>query len=341
MSRARRRLLAVGFGLLLLLALLAVGNALVSEDFGGRLVFDNITPPKDLLFRWLPDQHLSAAHGFPLDINAYGLRDPRELTLPKPAGTYRLVCLGDSFTFGVEVPHEHVTAQVLERSLTARLPTRKVEVWNAGVSGYNSCQERLWLKYYGWALEPDLVTVGFVMNDAIPHVTTAPREFPGRAWMLRFPLYHWMRWHVVQKWKLLGEDPEAKSVREKVERHRGIIETRPTGSLISKQYWDEAMACLAELARECKARGVPVALIVYPTLPQMKAPQPLPEAQELLRATAAAEGMILVDLLLPFAAAGEAALLESDKSHPSPLGHEIAARELEAALARAGVLPPR
>ncbi len=93
------------------------------------------------------------------------------------------------------------------------------------------------------------------------------------------------------------------------------------------------------MAAVCRERGIPLVLIVFPTLPQMNQPVPLPEPQALLRKLAAREGLILVDLLEPYAEAGPSALMESDKSHPSELGNAIAASELLRALDAAGVGP--
>jgi hypothetical protein len=208
------------------------------------------------------------------------------------------------------------------------------------VNGLNSCQEAAWLRDYGWALEPDLVTVGFVMNDVLPLTADAmPRAFPGRAWMLRWPLYHWLRHHVVNKWRLTGDDPEARRLRAEIAKHQGKIETAPSSSDLARRSWDEAGACLTSIAREAAGRGVPAALVIFPSLPQMKRPVPLPEPQAVLTELAGREGYLLVDLLPRYAAAGEPALLPSDKAHPSPLGHAIAAEELAAALAAAGVVP--
>lgn len=93
------------------------------------------------------------------------------------------------------------------------------------------------------------------------------------------------------------------------------------------------------MAESCRAREVPAVLIVFPTLPQMLEPSPLPEPQQLLAETARGAGFLFVDLLERYAAHGEKALLKSDKAHPSRLGHRIAAEELSRALDRAGVLP--
>jgi hypothetical protein len=251
-----------------------------------------------------------------------------------------VLCLGDSFTFGLAVSEEQTYVHRLELALAARADGRKVEVWNAGVNGLNSCQEQAWLERYGWVFEPDLVTVGFVMNDVLPlTVESMPRAFPGRTWMLRWPLYHWMRYHVVHKWRLAGDDPEARRLRAEIAKHQGMIVAAPSSSDLARKSWDAAGACLAGIARAARERSVPAALVVFPSLPQMKRPQPLPEPQSVLRALADREGFLLVDLLPRYAAAGEPALLASDKAHPSKLGHAIAAEELAAALIGAGVVP--
>jgi len=80
-------------------------------------------------------------------------------------GRFRVVCLGDSNTFGLYLePHESYPAQ-LERELAARLPDRAVEVLNLGAPGLNS--SRL-LRQYPELLEtlaPDLVIILVGVND--------------------------------------------------------------------------------------------------------------------------------------------------------------------------------
>lgn len=226
MTRTRRRLLAVGFGLLLFILLLVVGNALArSSGFAAGLVFDNITPPEGVDWVWLPDQHLQSPHGFPLDINAQGLRDTEDVVSPKPEGVFRVLCVGDSFTFGVENALEHTFPKLLEAILAGRPGGARIEVLNAGISGLNSCQEAGWLEHYGWALEPDVVIVGFVMNDVIPHdPASMPRDFPGRSWMLRYPLYHWLRHNLINRWRISGDNPEAQRLRQMIKRHLRVGE---------------------------------------------------------------------------------------------------------------------
>src|SRR5438105_140414 len=45
--------------------------------------------------------------GVPARTNALGFRDNREYSLEKPAGTFRIIVLGDSVTFGHGSVYEH------------------------------------------------------------------------------------------------------------------------------------------------------------------------------------------------------------------------------------------
>jgi hypothetical protein len=52
------------------------------------------------------------------ETNSFGLRDV-EFSLAKPEGTLRIVCLGDSVTYGAGVPFDETYEQQLERALKA------------------------------------------------------------------------------------------------------------------------------------------------------------------------------------------------------------------------------
>lgn len=92
-------------------------------------------------------------------VNSLGLRE-REIGYPKPAGVRRVLCLGDSQTFGFGVEAEEAYARVLEGRLGAG-----AQALNAGVPGMGTAHELYFLETEGWQYAPDAVTVGFFFND--------------------------------------------------------------------------------------------------------------------------------------------------------------------------------
>ncbi len=99
--------------------------------------------------------------GHPVATNSMGFRD-REFGPPEP-GVFRILVLGDSVTFGHGVPGNATFARRLEVLLSTR--ERRVDVLNAGVPGWSTRQERIFYERHGEELAPDLVLVGFVLND--------------------------------------------------------------------------------------------------------------------------------------------------------------------------------
>jgi hypothetical protein len=90
-------------------------------------------------------------------INQKGLRDP-EHSYERLNDASRILVLGDSFAWGYGVEESERFSQFLETSLSA-------EVINAGVSGYSTDQELLWLRNEGINYDIDLVIVIFAGND--------------------------------------------------------------------------------------------------------------------------------------------------------------------------------
>jgi lysophospholipase L1-like esterase len=113
--------------------------------------------------------------GVPVKINALGFRDDRSYSLAKPAGTFRVLVLGDSVTFGHGALWETTYPYLLEQRLREWRPDVNWQVWNLGVPGYNTSQELAYLEDVGSRFDPDLVIVGFYANDLVDNaLPTAP-----------------------------------------------------------------------------------------------------------------------------------------------------------------------
>ncbi|NOT94683.1 MAG: hypothetical protein HOP00_00040 [Nitrospira sp.] len=100
-------------------------------------------------------------------INSRGLRD-FDYQHEKPEGTYRIMVLGDSFSEAVQVSLENSFPKLIEAVLSGKqtLQPFRIEVINAGVSGYGTDNELLFFRSEGSRYKPDLVLLEFcICND--------------------------------------------------------------------------------------------------------------------------------------------------------------------------------
>ena len=106
--------------------------------------------------------------------NSLGARGTREYALAKPAGVTRLVCVGDSYTWGDEVGDE----DTFEAQLEALDP--RVECVNLGVAAYGTDQALLRWKREGERLQPDVLVVGLLLENIGRNVNRyRPLWYPG------------------------------------------------------------------------------------------------------------------------------------------------------------------
>jgi len=100
-----------------------------------------------------------------IDLNSQGYRGP-EFAAVKPPSTVRVACIGDSWTFGMNVDQPRSYPDRLADHLRELAPGARYEVLNFGVLGYSSFQGLQLLKGRVLALHPDVVAIGFGMNDS-------------------------------------------------------------------------------------------------------------------------------------------------------------------------------
>ncbi len=97
--------------------------------------------------------------------NAMGFRDVEHARI-KPAGTFRILGLGDSFTVGWGAAFEETYLRRAEVALNARDGAHpRIEIIKAGINGYFPESQRMLFESYGRTYRPDLVVVGFTAND--------------------------------------------------------------------------------------------------------------------------------------------------------------------------------
>lgn len=131
---------------------------------------DMDVPDPYLEFRLKPNfcgEQVSTEFRTSVRTNSSGFRNDQEFHREKPTGTFRILALGDSFTFGWGVEESQAYPNVLARKLE-RQSGEKVEVFNLGVWNYGTLQElRVFHQLENY--QPDLITLEFYARNAFVH----------------------------------------------------------------------------------------------------------------------------------------------------------------------------
>src|SRR3954467_3177676 len=116
-------------------------------------------------------------------INSQGLRD-REHPVAKPAGTYRIAILGDSYAEAMQVEEERAFWWLLPQRLKAChfAGGKQIETINFGVSGYGTGHEYLTLHERVWQYAPDMVLLAFFPGNDVRNNSKALEGEKGRAY---------------------------------------------------------------------------------------------------------------------------------------------------------------
>ncbi len=102
-----------------------------------------------------------------ITINRDGMRDVNH-SLGKPAGTFRIAVLGDSYAEADVVPMRDTFWHVMQERLGAckALSGERVEALNFGIRDYGTAQELMTLRERAWRYSPDFVLLAiYTGND--------------------------------------------------------------------------------------------------------------------------------------------------------------------------------
>jgi lysophospholipase L1-like esterase len=180
--------LLFSLGLAEMVVRLAVKNPLPRKELP-KVLLHEASPNMKMLYRPTPLAG-GEAYGVPCRMNRLGFRD-REFTVEKPKDTRRILFLGDSVVFGLGIRDEETLPKRLEAKFLEN--GRKAEVMNMGVCGYEAEQEIEFFKEAGRKLSPDLVIVGFTLNDNIYGSAEMSALHDEVNYMLEVPRKEWGR----------------------------------------------------------------------------------------------------------------------------------------------------
>jgi hypothetical protein len=289
-----------------------------------------------LLHRLQPDQR-AFTHSHPVVTNSFGIRN-EEFSLERTPGTVRVLCLGDSLTFGKGVALADTYPKQLEVLLNGPAE-RRYEVINAGVSAYDTWQEVGYLREHGSRFEPDLVIVGFYANDVVPrprrHPASLQQARPGggshevmwsradRAiyWLKRSRTLLLLRERGGQLWNRIRPSAEV--------RHQASL-LHGTPDELAEAGWREVESSFGELAALAARHRFDVLVVFFPMADQLLGDHPRASYPTRAKEIAARHGLPTLDLLPAFARefSGFGSLFIEWDGHPNPRAFAIAAREI-------------
>lgn len=113
--------------------------------------------------------------GHQVSVNKLGFRE-KEVVIPKPKNIYRIVVLGDSLTWGAGLSIDQRYTYLTEMILKNESRELDIEVLNFGISGGPMIAHHKILKQLKNIIEPDLIVIGFCLNDPQPRSQDYSRE---------------------------------------------------------------------------------------------------------------------------------------------------------------------
>jgi lysophospholipase L1-like esterase len=289
------------------------------------------------------------AWGTDVDVNAAGFRgrEPSE----DHERRRRIVVLGDSITFGNDLPVDATYPHLLEGLLVGR--DARWEVLNFGVGGYDTLQEVALFERRGVSFRPELVIVGYSLNDA--GVVSVNRRYVERqrhygenpfvlhSRLLQFVLSRWERRFIAdyvdqqRRAVVFRETFEGRidPIGEEEEELLGLM-ARVPDRFPSSWYGDPARVgrirfAFRRLASLARQHGFAVAVLIVPRLESGLSGYPHEVAHAIVDHEARRQGFAVVDPTAAFLGAGMSTLRidPNEWGHPNEAGHRILARALE------------
>ncbi|MGI9433000.1 MAG: hypothetical protein ACR2PQ_12340, partial [Myxococcota bacterium] len=214
-------------------------------------------------------------------------------------------------------------------------------VLNSGVQGYDTHQQATYLSERGWALEPDVIVLGFYENDiTLRNPGSEYRRqvaddgtFRGGGG-LRGIVPTWLVYRVKHLRSVVFVSRSLRELRwrffppEDNYHVRAIFLDEPTPT--SELAWQQVTESLDSIRSEAADRGVEVIVAIFPYQAQMDESALVHTYQGRLREITGELGLEVIDLLETFRESnrnGSFPYIPFD-SHPDPIGHRLAGEAL-------------
>lgn len=251
----------------------------------------------------------------PYHINSYGLRGP-EIPVKKQPGSYRVVCLGDSLTFGEGVKYADTYPAQLQARLAAAMPDRLVEVLNAGVQTHATGDEAALFLLRCSQFQPDLVVLGFYLNDATDVRQTVHQN---DQWTKSWDSSALSR--VSRLWDIFARVRRARQLQDE------FLEATRAG--FDSARWSDCKTILRGMEKISREDGFRFVIVVFPVFWQLDGGYPFAEIHTKIAAFCDQAGIECVDLLETYRNRPSQSLwVHPTDRHPNEIAHHLAAKRI-------------
>jgi lysophospholipase L1-like esterase len=304
-----------------------------------RAQYDKFRPDAEAIWALKSNWEGVEPNDVPVRLNSMGLRgsEPRSNHGP------RILFVGDSVTYGHHISDDDAIPARLEAALRP-LAGSDVEVLNAGVPGYSTFQEEALFRRLGPQLRPDLVLVGFCLNDVTERYTSLSQYGGDRFFMgnvdteahIRGPQALWLRSATRAAVITLLKTSARQADLYRVEH----LWTEPDSPRI-RDAWELVFTEMDRLIATARAGGARVAVVMFPYAPQL-AGHRTQAPQERLAAHLAAKQVPAIDVLPALAGyQSDIGSVFLDFNHFSARGSALVAGYLATQLVETGLVGQR
>jgi hypothetical protein len=302
----------------------------------------------DPLVGWVSESRIEVADvygpGIGVTTNSRGLRGRRELADQVPPGKTRIVCLGDSFTFGYGVGDDDTYPQQLE-ALDPRL-----EVVNMGQGGYGVDQAYLWYQRDA-TFDHDILILALITDDLRRLTLSDFSGYPKPLLKLDGGILRAVNTPLTQPIERgpVEQSSELQRILSKLRLFQALGGTSYSRNksevALSESDWRVFEALLADLGETARKRRARLCVAYLPTsVIDYSSPRSDPHRGRIAR-FCAARGVPYIDVLEAYrklATADDAAALISDAwKHCNKAGNLFVAETIYRQLRETGVLRDR
>jgi len=257
--------------------------------------------------------------------------DNRDFYYPpeKAQGTFRVIVIGDSFTYGGKGQFDDAFPKRLERMLNLNEHQRKVEVLNWGVPGYSTAQEHALVRKALDKYHPDLIILEVTLNDPELKPYSATHLHGKKVIKENFIFRHWKTYQ--------------------------LVATRISATLLDKEYiqyykdlfwqpatWTHFSSAVRHIIHDTQSEHIPVIAVLFPLFSHpLTDKYPYADIEEKVVHEFQADSFPILDLFPYYKNIPPERLqaIPGKDSHPNEIAHRIAADAIYARLVQDKILP--